>query len=365
MGKTSLYRLIFDQISANKAFFDLENPLDRKVFEEEDFNNVWRKLADFGIDQSKKAYLFLDEVQAMPKAIPVIKYLYDHYQVKFFLTGSSSFYLKNLFSESLAGRKVIFELFPLDFSEFLVFKGSPREEFARFRDKSNGKNEIRFEKAKILFEEFLRFGGFPGVVLTSSEDQKKIQLKDIFQSYFEKEVQTLADFREIDKFRDLMLVLLERAGSKLDISKLSSEIGVSRETVYSYVSFLEGTYFVRTIRPFSRNRDREVSGARKFYVCDTGILNEFSRVSSGSVLENYVFSRLREFEEVKYYQRRSGAEIDFVLPQSGLAFEVKSRASERDILMFSRLARGLGQFDNYVVSKEFSSQAEVILASDL
>jgi len=52
-----------------------------------------------------------------------IKYRQDHYDAKFFLTGSSSFYLKNLFPESLAGRKVAFELMPLDFRVFLVFKG--------------------------------------------------------------------------------------------------------------------------------------------------------------------------------------------------------------------------------------------------
>lgn len=63
--------------------------------------------------------IFLDEFQAKPEITKAIKYLYDHYNVKFFLTGSSSFYLKNLFPESLAGRKVTFELFPLDFREFL------------------------------------------------------------------------------------------------------------------------------------------------------------------------------------------------------------------------------------------------------
>src|SRR3989338_7491348 len=65
--------------------------------------------------------IFIEEMQIKPDITKVVKYLYDHYNVKFFLTGSSSFYLKNLFPESLAGRKVIFELYPLDFEEFLLF----------------------------------------------------------------------------------------------------------------------------------------------------------------------------------------------------------------------------------------------------
>jgi len=70
----------------------------------------------------ERVYLFLDEIQNLKNLPSVAKYLIDHYQVKFFLTGSVSFYLKNLFSESLSGRKVLFELFPLNFQEFLRFR---------------------------------------------------------------------------------------------------------------------------------------------------------------------------------------------------------------------------------------------------
>ena len=55
----------------------------------------------------------------------MIKYLHDTYSIKFLLTGSSSYYLKNYFTESLAGRKVVFEMFPLTFGEFLDFHGTP------------------------------------------------------------------------------------------------------------------------------------------------------------------------------------------------------------------------------------------------
>jgi len=63
----------------------------------------------------------LDEIQYVPNLPSVVKYLHDTYRIKFLLTGSSSFYLKNYFTESLAGRKVVFEMFPLTFGEFLGF----------------------------------------------------------------------------------------------------------------------------------------------------------------------------------------------------------------------------------------------------
>src|SRR3989344_6953249 len=109
VGKTTLYKALFDEIDdSNKIFLDIENPLDQRIFEEVDYNNIRENLARLGLMKDRKAYVFLDEIQAMPEVVKSIKYLYDHYNIKFFLTGSSSFYLKNLFPESLAGRKFIF-----------------------------------------------------------------------------------------------------------------------------------------------------------------------------------------------------------------------------------------------------------------
>ena len=123
-GKTTLMQFIYDKIqSGNKLILDLENPLNQRYFEEEDFEKIKFNLEILGLNFAKKAYLFLDEVQLIKNLPQAVKYLSDHYKVKFFLTGSSSFYLKNLFSESLVGRKYVFELFPLDFREFLLLKG--------------------------------------------------------------------------------------------------------------------------------------------------------------------------------------------------------------------------------------------------
>ena len=226
VGKTTLFKMIFEVLeSKNKVFFDMENPINQKIFEEENYDNIWANLKQFGINNNKRAFIFIDEIQAKPDIVKIVKYLYDHYNVKFFLTGSSSFYLKNLFPESLSGRKIIFELYPLDFEEFLLFRDYKKEFFNKFKEKEKNKNKIEYEKIKKLYEEYLEFGGFPQVVLASEIEKKKEILVDIFKSYFEKDVQGLADFKEINKFRDLLLLLLKRVGTKLDISKLASELG--------------------------------------------------------------------------------------------------------------------------------------------
>lgn len=363
VGKTTLLKMVFNEIpGSNKAFLDLENPINRKVFEEEDYDNIWANLAAFGVSKNERAYVFLDELQRAPGIVTALKYLFDNYDVQFFVTGSSSFYLKDLFPESLAGRKVLLELFPLDFDEFLMFKGVPREETS-LAEKSRTKNRVIYERNAKHYEEFLAYGGFPKVVLAEGEEEKQAALDDVFTSYFEKDVRSLAGFADMAKFRDFILLLMERSGSKINVARIASELGVARPTVYSYLSFLEATYFVSLVPPVSNNRDREVSGARKVYLCDTGILNRFARVSAGAVLENAVFNVLRSFGKLGYHETR-GSEVDFVIGETA-ALEVKETGTGQDLRKTRALAGKLGLPDGFVVSKKFADAPGFICASDI
>jgi hypothetical protein len=174
-GKTTLLRMIYEKIgSSNKVFLDMENVLEQRIFEETDFNNVWANLKPYGVTNRERAHIFIDEVQARPGVVMAIKYLHDHYDAKFFLAGSSSFYLKNLFPESLAGRKAVFELMPLDFREFLVFKGREAPEGDGLGEAESRKNAVRHETRVKLFDEYLASGGFPQVVLAEREEDKRL-----------------------------------------------------------------------------------------------------------------------------------------------------------------------------------------------
>jgi len=331
VGKITLMRQIFDRIkSPNKVFLDMENPLNRKIFEEENFDNILSNLERLNFSPGKKSFIFLDEVQLAPNIVKAVKYLYDHYKIKFFLTDSSSFYLKNLFPESLAGRKVVYELFPLDFEEFLIFKEIKKKKIMGFSTKAKSKNKIGFELHKNIFAEYLEFGGFPAVALERDRTRKKQLLEDIFKSYFEKDIKSLAEFRELGKLTDLILLLTNRVGSKIEITKIASEIGVSRDTVYSYLSFLENTYFIFLLSPFSRKVNGEVRGAKKVYFCDNGLLNYLGRVTDGALFKDVVFKNLGKYGELNYYERYKGPEIDFILNKE-FAFEAKIKPVKQDL----------------------------------
>ena len=125
VGKTTLLRQIYEEldIKVSRLWFDFDNPLEMKIFEDDDYRVIYERLQNM-VEGSKKErlYVFIDEIQNFPAITKVIKYLIDHYQTKFFLTGSSNFYLKNLFPESLSGRKFLYDLPPLSFKEILYFK---------------------------------------------------------------------------------------------------------------------------------------------------------------------------------------------------------------------------------------------------
>ncbi|MDO8515455.1 MAG: ATP-binding protein [bacterium] len=346
VGKTTVLRYLFDRVeSSNKVFLDLENPLNRKLFEEENYDAVWQNLLPYGVNNKNKSYIFLDEIQNLPGISSTVKYLYDHYNVKFYLTGSSSFYLKNLFSESLAGRKTVFEIFPLTFREFINFKGVE----APVLDK----NKISYELLIPYYREYMEFGGFPGVVLEENFARKKSNLEDIFQSYFEKDVKNLSDFREIAKVRDLILLLASRVGQKLDVSKLATELELSRITVDNYLNFLEQTYFVTLLPRYSKSIDVATTGRRKVYFCDCGMTNFLGKVDEGSLFEQSIFQNLRVDNNLAYFDRDSQMEIDFIA-NGVTAYEVKISPTNRDARDLEIRGGEAGIKNKFLVSLNYS-----------
>lgn len=356
VGKTTLLRYIQEKIeSKNTLFLDFENPLNRRYFEEGNYEVALANLRFLGLDTGKQGFVFLDEAQFVKQLPSVVKYLSDHYPIKFFLSGSSSFYLKNHFSESLSGRKYIFELFPLSFGEFLRLK-APHLNLGKI---TTPVSEEIFKTIDPHYAEYLLYGGFPGVVQKESAEEKKMMLEDIFSSYFQLEIIQLGDFRKTNVVRDLLLLLLERTGSKLDIQKLSRELGVARDTLNGYLDFLEDTYFIHRIRPMSHNRDAEIRGAQKFYVCDTGIINRLARVNEGAIFENAIFLALRAKGPVNFFQKKSGAEIDFIVNKQ-IAYEAKISSDIRDEEKLARLAKELSINDCAVISRKYTNLKKTI-----
>ncbi len=338
-GKTTLVKQLM-QVSdcKQKLFFDLEKLEDRDRFDTRNYDLIIARLTEEGIDFSEKVLICIDEIQLLPNIPSVIKYLYDHYDIKFIITGSSSYYIKNKFQESLAGRKKIFEIYPLDFGEYLTFK---EINFNPVQDLSALKNDTFIsEEIQKHYNDYCNYGGFPEVVLTTEISEKIDLLHDIISSYLNIDLIQIADIKKINELRSIIKLLAARIGSKIDISKLASATKLARQTVDNYIYLLEHTYFLKTIPVYALNVDREIVKARKLYFLDNGIASLLADIGSGAKLENAVFNQLHHWGEVNYYQLKTGQEIDFIINKNHV-FEVKETAYENDYVKMMRLAKNL------------------------
>lgn len=340
-GKTTIVEHLLSEIeSDNKIFLDLEKISNQEIFSDKNYDNVIVNLEHQGLKKSERLFVAIDEIQLMPNLPSVIKYLHDHYNVKFILTGSSSYYLKNLFTESLSGRKKLFELYPLDFGELLTFKNVPHNNLENIGALKSF-NFSEYERLKVYYEEFIEFGGFPKVVLAGSSKEKKDILEDIISSYINVDIKSLSDFKDRSTVINIAKMLAGRTGCRLDYSKISRLTGLSRQTIVNYISLFESTYLISLVPVYSQNPDREIVKAKKIYFNDNGLAGTLADMDSGSKFENALFNQLKNKGSLQYFALKNGREIDFVI-NGKLALEAKETPTEFDLSRLSALSGKAG-----------------------
>lgn len=349
-GKTTLVmQLLSDIANKNSIYLDLQRPDNRELFDLKNYDSIYEAFVARGLAKGRPMVVALDEIQLAPDCPSAIKYLSDHKGIKFVVTGSSSYYLKNLFTESLSGRKKLFELFPLDFGEFLRFKGVSWSE-GNWKEKSFDKSE--YARLGAYYEEYIKFGGFPQVVLAETEAVKKDILLDIMASYVNIDIRSLADFADERNLFSLAKLLASRVGSRIEYNTLSKLTGLSRQTVTNYVAFFEKTYLVHLVSVFTNNPGREIVKAKKLYFCDTGLANTLTEIAGGAQFENTVFNQLYQKGKVRYFALKTGHEIDFVFDDR-IALETKETPTERDLGVLQKLSETAGLKEaRLVVRKE-------------
>ena len=96
----------------------------------------------------------------------------------------------------------------------------------------------------------------------------------------------------------------------------------------------------------------EIRKAKKLYFCDSGILNHFSRINTGSLFENTCYNLLRHRGVVQYYQQKDGQEIDFIIRQK-YAFEAKYSAQKKHVSVLERRAKKISISKYQVVSQNY------------
>lgn len=283
----------------------------------------------FPIDLSQKSFIFIDEAQYLANPSNFLKYLYDEHKgkIKLIVSGSSSFYIDKKFKDSLAGRKKIFEVSTLSFREFLRFKGEID------LSQKNFSNLVLSEKEKIEahYRQYLTYGGYPRVVLAANEEKIEI-LREIAYSYIKKDIYE-ANIRQDEVFYKLFKILSSQIGNLVNASELALTLGVSKNTIENFLYVMQKSFHIELVRPFFKNKRKELAKMPKIYFSDLGLRNFFAdnfkpfeiRGDSGSLLENAAMRQLAEKygkEKIKFWRTIGKHEIDFIADEKE-AFEVK------------------------------------------
>ncbi|EKE06408.1 MAG: hypothetical protein ACD_19C00014G0022 [uncultured bacterium] len=329
VGKTHILLFIKNYLEKNgkKTFFiDLEDSrlvetLDKSV------DSFLTYLEQNGItinitSKEQKTYIFIDEIQYLENPSSFLKLITDHHKyLKLIVSGSSSFDIKSKFTNSLVGRTVEFEVYPLSFKEFLRFKG-----------------QINMLDIKSLYEEYILFGGYPKIVLDGDVLLKEKHLQQIIKTYVEKDISDLAKIRDIKKFNNLLKLLASQSGQLINLSQTANICELAVETVKEYISILEKTYVLKLVYPFSSSIKVEIVKTPKVFFYDTGLLQiiwlkKLQNTVFGHIFETSIFSELvKKFgrENINFWRNKNGTEIDFILDNKGdiLPIEVKNNFSE-------------------------------------
>jgi predicted AAA+ superfamily ATPase len=329
-GKTTLLKHLMMMVGEeNSLFFDIEYPQNLSLFNQS-IDTILQILRNKQKAKSTKTYVLLDEVQYLTDFSKTIKLLVDHYsdEFKLIMTGSSSVMIKQQFKESLVGRKQIYELYPLSFTEFCVFKGENEivslMQLESFPEALQGMKYYQ-KQVEILMQEYIIYGGYPKVVLANNTNDKINILQDIASSYILKDIRNLFHIVKIDSLNHLVRYLSVNIGKEVNVNSISIETGLYRETVDNYLNILEASYIIKRLTPYHTNLSTELKKMPKVYYVDTGIrnvlINNFNdleqRIDRGELFENYVFLSLFHKKDIltqlKFWKTRNKQEIDFIL----------------------------------------------------
>ena len=284
-------------------------------------------------------FLFIDEFQYATGGGKNLKYIYDHFPVKIFITGSSSTELSVQSIQYLVGRIFVFNLYPFSFKEYLRFKEPKLEQLIDGRPKIGP--EI-IKRINSHYADFQIYGGYPRVALSSTNQEKETVIKNIFNTYLLREINQILNYRDEFKLTRLINALALQIGSSTNYNELSSVTGFKHKELLEAIDILEKTFVIHRSTPFYKNKRLELVKSPKFFFVDNGFRNmaiknflpASSRTDIGAINENYIATELvKKGYSIRNWRTKSKAEVDFIIEDQGdaIPLEVKTTLNKPSV----------------------------------
>lgn len=284
---------------------------------------------------------FIDEIQRAPALFLAIKAVVDREQRpgRYLLSGSNQPQVSSAISDSLLGRAAYRTLRPLTLSELRFDEAHPGWEFLFGESETEVVDELerRAEASGPLdWRDVVRTGGFPRAVV-APPDQRIRLLDDYVEVFANRDVREVIGIESSDRFEGFLRLAGARSGQELNVSGLSTDLGIPVSTVRRWIGALTRSYLIELVPAYSRNAGQRVIKAPKIFAVDSAFALAAAReaVPTGFHLENLVAMDLNVWKdgspgrELYHWRLASGQEVDFVLEENGrpLPVEVTSSAS--------------------------------------
>ncbi len=333
-GKSTLFELFMNYLKETGV---KDDQIIKINLEDADYNfESYKELYDYvnkQIDSKKNYYVFLDEVQNVPKFQKAVDSLYIKKNVDVYITGSNAYILSGELATLLSGRYVAIKMLPLSFKEYLsAFNNSDKSRYEYFLD-------------------YMKNGGMPGniSILQDNPNDLDTYLEGIFTTIVYKDIITRNNITDKMLLESVLKFIFDSIGSPISTKKISDTLtskgmSTSNHTVENYISAFIESFLIYKAERFDVKGKNLLARDYKYYVVDQGLrsylLGKKADSDMGHILENIVYLELLRRGYKVYVGKVDDLEVDFV-------------AENRDGLKYYQVA--LTVRDEKVLERELKS----------
>lgn len=329
-GKSTILKMIIKKLREEKHVDDeqiLSYCFDSMEYEDMTTKELYLEIKS-KILQSKKTYLFLDEIQEIEGWEKVVNTLASDFDVDIYITGSNSRMMSSEISTYLTGRYITFYIYTLSFEEYLTFK----------------KSYTTLKNLKQEFSQYVRLGGFPATHLQDySQDEVYTIVKDIYNSTIFSDIVRRNPVKKIEQLERVVKYTFNNIGNTFSAKSISNyfkseQRKIDNETVHSYLEKLQKAYILHKCSRYDLQGKNILKTQEKFYLADVSLRYSelgYTVDSVASSLENIVYLELKRRGYNVYIGKTKDKEIDFVATKQNekiyvqVTQEIKSEKTQK------------------------------------
>ena len=309
-GKSMILKLISQELlekgisSQNIIYINFESLMFSDLTE---FKSLYNHIIEKSQTLTEKVYILLDEIQEVEHWEKAVNSFMVDLDCDVYITGSNANLLSSELATYIAGRYVEIKVYPLSFREYI--------DFAKIQ---NPQNILSNEE---YFEQYLQFGGLPGIHNFSYDKSNIYQyLSDIYSSILLKDVVAKNNIRDVELLERIILYIFDNIGNTFSAKNVSDFLKsqgrkLSRETVYNYLKALESAYIISPVQRYDIRGKAHLETMKKFYLADLGFRHAKLGYRPNDIaryLENIIYLELIRRKYTVNIGKLGTKEIDFI-----------------------------------------------------